>query len=50
LPALVKDWPAAAREEWAERAAVLEYDARMERGRAERAAEHVVRDRWSRRR
>lgn len=49
LPALVRDWPVEAREELAERAAILEYDARMERGRAERAAEHVVRDQWSRR-
>lgn len=49
LPALVRDWPAAAREEWEERAAVMEFDARMEKGRAERAAEHVVRDQWSRR-
>lgn len=49
LPALVRDWPAEAREELEERAAILEYDARMERGRAERAAEHIVREQWSRR-
>lgn len=46
LPALVRDWPEEAREELAERQAILEYDARMERGRAERAAEHVVRTWW----
>ena len=43
-----RHWPAEAREAWEERAAILEYDARMERGRAERAAEHIVRDRWDR--
>ena len=48
LAALVRHWPAEAREEWEERAAVLEYDAKMTRERAERAAEHIVRDRWDR--
>lgn len=48
LPALVKWWPPEAREEWEERAAVLEFDARMSRERAERAAEHIVRERWER--
>ena len=50
LPPLVRDWPAAAKDELEERQAILEYDARMERGRAERAAEHIVRDWWARRR
>lgn len=48
LPALVRWWPPELREEWEERAAILEYDARMERGRAERAAESIIRDRWER--
>ena len=49
LPALVRDWPEAAREWWEERAAVLEYDARMSRSRAERVAEHIAREWWSKR-
>ena len=48
LSALTSEWPLEARDSWAETAAVLEYDAKMERSRAEKAAEHQVRDRWSR--
>ena len=44
-----RHWPAEAREEWEERAAVLEYDAKMNRERAERAAETIVRERWPKR-
>lgn len=51
LPALVREWPEAARDAWEDKAAQLEYGAsRMERNRAERAAEHIIRDEWSRRR
>ena len=51
LPALVREWPEAARDAWEDKAAQLEYGAsRMERSRAERAAEHIIRDEWSRRR
>ena len=50
LPALVREWPEAARDELAERIAILQYDARMSPDRAERAAEHVVRTWWLSRR
>lgn len=49
LSALISEWPAEAREEYEERAAILEHEARMGKDRAERAAEHIVRDRWERR-
>lgn len=48
LAALVKHWPVEAREEYEERVAILEYDARMTRERAERAAENIIRERWGR--
>ena len=48
LAALVRHWPAEAREELEEREAILIYDAKMTPERAARAAEHIVRDRWER--
>jgi hypothetical protein len=48
LPALVSEWPGWVREEYEEQAATLEYEARMAPGRAERAAEHIVRDKFRR--
>lgn len=48
LSVLVSEWPEVARDEYEERAAILRYDARMAPERAERAAEHIVRDRWRR--
>lgn len=45
LSALITEWPIEYQDDWAERSAILEHDARMGRDRAERAAEHIVRDR-----
>lgn len=49
LPALVRDWPEAARDHLEERIGILE-DARMSPARAERAAETITREWWSKRR
>ncbi len=46
LPRVLSDWPAAAREEYEERVAIL-IDARMVPSRAEAAAEDIVRQRWA---
>jgi hypothetical protein len=43
LPERREDWPAAALELWAERAAILEYDAGLSRVEAERLAEALIR-------
>lgn len=43
----VRHWPADAREEWAERAAILEYLANLPRPEAEARAEEVVRARYA---
>lgn len=47
LPANRADWPEAAREDYEERAAILEYDAGFTRDQAEASAEAMVRCAWS---
>jgi hypothetical protein len=44
LPERVSDWPAEAREWFAERAAILEFDAGLSRSEAERQAETLTRN------
>lgn len=44
LPPSPLDWPAAARDAWEERAAIMEWDGCMTRELAERLAEQQVRD------
>lgn len=47
LPPLVRFWPPEWQEEYQERVAIL-MDSHMTEERAERAAEHIVRDRYDR--
>lgn len=49
LPFSINDWPADACEAFEERAAIVEHMARRSRGEAERLAEQITRDEWSRR-
>jgi regulator of protease activity HflC (stomatin/prohibitin superfamily) len=44
LPAHVGDWPPDQLEAYLERAAIIEYDARLPRAEAERRAEELVRE------
>lgn len=46
LPPDLADWPEDAREEWEERAAIMEYDGGATRADAEMLAEERVRARW----
>lgn len=46
LPWRIEEWPEAARMDYGERAAILEYDARMPRARAEAIAEEWIRRDW----
>lgn len=48
LPFSITDWPADAREAFEERAAIVEYEAHRSRKEAERMAEEMVRNEWSR--
>lgn len=48
LPASVADWPDDAREDYEERAAIIEYDGRRNRADAERMAEKMVREKHKR--
>ena len=43
LPWLISEWPADAREDYEERAAILQYDARLPKDRAEAIAEEWCR-------
>jgi len=49
LPPRIDDWPEQLREEWDERAAIVEYDAHLPRAEAERVAERIVREKYERR-
>lgn len=46
LPWRIEEWPEAVRMDYAERAAILEYDARIPRARAEAIAEEWIRKAW----
>jgi hypothetical protein len=46
LPANPSDWPPPAKEDYEERAAILEYEANMPRADAEREAERLTREKW----
>ena len=48
LPFSLEDWPAEALEDWAERAAIIEFEARRNRKDAERLAEEIVRANYAR--
>ena len=47
LPDDVNDWPEDWREEFEERAAIMEYDGNLSRGKAEQWAETIVRAAWN---
>ncbi len=46
LPLNRKDWPLRAQEDFAERAGIIEFDARLPRDVAEKLAEQDVRNIW----
>jgi len=48
LPPLVSDWPEGAREEWSERAGIIQADTGCTREESERRAEGIVRRRVER--
>lgn len=48
LPFSIEDWPTDALEDWAERAAIIEHEARRSRKDAERLAEEIVRTKYAR--
>jgi len=49
LPDHIDDWPPDARENYEERAGIMEHHGGMERRQAERLAERIVRALWRRR-
>lgn len=48
LPPIVDRWPAAVRDRFEERAAIMQFDGCMPRDRAERLSEELTRSQWAR--